>query len=301
MNELTVDAIISYVNPSDKLWASDYSKATGNYNVTGPRFRSWGTLKYLFRAIAENMPFVNNVVLIVARESQVPDWVNKENVRVVYHKDFIPKEFLPTFNSCTIESFFWNIPNLSEKIIYFNDDMFATNPLTIEDFFTKDAPHLYFGNPEGYSKKNIFRCQCRTGMDMICNVLSIPTFEPNVIIKPPHVASPITRESLIKVHELCEKHIKNSVSMLRKPSNVNQYIYSYYQYFTNNYVCASPAFAYFEIKESTIAKIEDAILSKDYQLVCINDSGKLRDYKQLSYQLQECFESKFPNQCKYEF
>jgi hypothetical protein len=67
--------------------------------VLEKRFRDWGTLRYLFRGIAENMPFVRKVHLVVSHESQVPEWVNREEVHIVLHKDIIPAEFLPTFNS----------------------------------------------------------------------------------------------------------------------------------------------------------------------------------------------------------
>lgn len=296
----SIDAVISYVNPSDRLWAKDYSTATGNFNVNGPRFRSWGTLKYLFRSISENMPFVDRIVLIVARESQVPIWVNRDTVKIIYHEDFIPKQFLPTFNSCTIESFLWNISDLSDKIIYFNDDMFAINSLTVDNFFTKDMPHLYFEGPVRYSKKNIFRCQCRTGMDMIANALNTPLIDSDNIIKPLHIALPITKDSLLKVSELCGDKINKSISMLRKSSNVNQYIYSYYQYFNNNYICSFPAYQYFEITEKTILEITDTILAENVQLICINDSDNLYNYTNLRDQIQKCFESKFPNKCRYE-
>ena len=42
-------------------------------------------------------------------------------------KQFIPNNFLPTFNSCTIEMFIGNIKGLSEYFIYGNDDMFFVN------------------------------------------------------------------------------------------------------------------------------------------------------------------------------
>ena len=110
-----VDLLITYVDGSDEEWRKNliqYAKNSPDITMdraTNPRrYRDLGTFKYIFRGIDKFMPFVDRVTLIVSSESQVPKWINRENVRVVLHRDFIPKELLPTFNSCTIESFLWN-------------------------------------------------------------------------------------------------------------------------------------------------------------------------------------------------
>ena len=80
------------------------------------------------------MPFVRNVHLVVSGKTQVPEWAS-DRLKVVTHRDIIPEEFLPTFNSTTIEMFLHRIPGLDERFIYFNDDMFPVSPCREEDFF----------------------------------------------------------------------------------------------------------------------------------------------------------------------
>ena len=181
-----VDVIITYVNNSDTSWVRDFVSATKSHNPSAVRFRSWGTLKYLFRGIAKNMPFVRNVILVVSKASQVPIWVNTENVRIVYHEDFIPEKYLPTFNSCTIESFFWRIPDLADRIIYFNDDIFPLNKMKVGDFFTNNTPHIKFIIHDSYNKKNIYRSQCRMGLDAISDALHLERYPENALICPEH-------------------------------------------------------------------------------------------------------------------
>ena len=72
MKQPDIDLIITYVNCADQNWVRDYIRTTKTHNPTAERFRSWGTLKYLLRGIEKYMPFVRNVVLIVARKSQIP-------------------------------------------------------------------------------------------------------------------------------------------------------------------------------------------------------------------------------------
>ena len=298
--EATIDLVIPYVNGSDRHWAADYAKATHTRIPSAVRFRPWGTLKYLFRGVDKYMPFIRNIVLILARPSQLPVWVNTNKVRVVYHDEFIPKQFLPTFNSCTIESFLWNIKDLSDRIIYINDDMFPVGPMTEDVFFTGDRPNIMFVEPKDYSPKMTFHAQCRSGMDLITTALNLPTFESGKVVRPYHITSSITRESLEKVAELCKDQIPKTVSTLRQGKNVNQYIYSYYQYFTGGYENKTVHYKYFEIGDKTIRAITDEILRGEYQMLCLNDSDKMKDYNRVKFLLTKSFEKKFPDKCKYE-
>jgi len=298
--EKSIDLLITYVNSSDTAWVRDYIRTTHTHVPTSVRFRPWGTLKYLFRGIEKYMPFIRNVVLVVARQSQTPVWINRDNVRVVYHDEFIPKEFLPTFNSCTIESFFWNIKGLSDRVIYFNDDMFPTSLMHEEDFFTGDKPHLKFTELGDYSKNSIYHCQCRSGLDLITKAMSLPTLPSGKMFRPYHISNAITRAGFDAIRNMCADAIRASVSAVRQPKNVNQYIYAYYQYYTNNYINEVVDYKYFEISDANMKSILEEILRGNYKLLCLNDSDKLKDYNKTRRQLSECFEKKFPKKCKYE-
>lgn len=295
-----VDAIITYVNNSDNAWFNSYIKTTHTHNPNACRFRSWGTLKYLLRGIETYMPFVQNVLLVVSEKSQVPFWVNTSNVRVVYHSEFIPKRFLPTFNSCTIESFFWNIPNLSDKVIYFNDDMFPTAPMTADDFFTENTPHIQFNTLQLSATSNLYRKQCRSGIDMMTKALNLPAWPKGQIIRPYHITTAFTSDGLNAIRELCGDLIPNTVSVTRNPNNVNQYIYAYWHYFTDNYIPETISYKYFELTDKTFSEIIDTIDTTTYQMLCLNDSGGVKDYARTRYLLQAAFEKKFPNKSKYE-
>ena len=297
----TIDAIITYVNISDQRWLRSYMAKTKTHNPTSTRFRSWGTLKYLMRGIEKYMPFIRNVILVVASNTQVPWWVNTETVRVVYHDEFIPKECLPTFNSCVIESFFWNIKGLSDRVIYFNDDMFPIGPMHEIDFFTDNIPHIRFKDPESYSPKNIFVSQSRSGMDMITDALKLPRYQSGKLVLPFHITQAITREGFNAIRELCSAELPKRATALRTTKNVNQYIYAYYQYFTENYVNLTVNYKYFEIKDRTFTTILQRLETEDAcQMICLNDSDQIKDYSRTQYLLTQAFEKRFPNKSKYE-
>ena len=129
-----MDVVITYVNGLDPVWQKSYEKYT-NTPILEKRFRDWGTLKYLFRGIEKNMPFIRKVHLVVSGESQVPEWVNRDEVNVVLHSDIIPAEYLPTFNCNPIEMHLHRIKDLDEEYLYFNDDMFPMRACKPTDFF----------------------------------------------------------------------------------------------------------------------------------------------------------------------
>ncbi len=297
--EPAIDAVIPYVDVDDLAWQEDFRDAVGASSMVPNRYRSWGTLQYLFRGIAEYMPYIKTVFLIVARDSQVPAWLNRENVRVVYHKDFIPEEFLPTFNSCTIESFLYRIKDLSEHFVYFNDDIFPINPSSPSDFFTGDRPHLRFRVHFNYDPHHTFRCQCRAGMDLITNMLGADPYPRGEIISLDHSIFPILKSSAQRVGEACTDAIRQSISSLRQPKNLNQYMYHYYQYFTEAYVEDFCPYVYMEVSDS-IDMLRQIVNIDKIKFVCLNDMSDLTNYEAIRDDLQSILGEKFPNSCKYE-
>ena len=106
--------------------------------------------------------------------------------------------------------------------------------------------------------------------------------------------------SLRKIKELCGDKIPNTTTKLRDPKNVNQYIYSYYQYYTEGYESKVVSYKYFELTDRTFNAIRQTILSRDYQWICINDSKNVNNYDRTRGMLIETFKKKFPNKCRYE-
>jgi UDP-N-acetylglucosamine-lysosomal-enzyme len=57
--------------------------------------------------------------------------------RVVRHEEiFANKSHLPTFSSSAIECHLHRIRGLSARFVYFNDDVFLSSPVTLDDFYS---------------------------------------------------------------------------------------------------------------------------------------------------------------------
>ena len=136
-----IDFVILWVDGNDESWLKEKNKylgLKGDSNIN--RFRDCENLQYLFRGIEKYAPWVNKVYFVTW--GHLPKWlnVNNEKLEIVKHEDFIPKEYLPTFNSNVIEMNLFRITNLSSKFVIFNDDLFILKKLKETDFFENNMP-----------------------------------------------------------------------------------------------------------------------------------------------------------------
>lgn len=136
-----IDIVILWVDGNDENWISEknkYSEIKGDSNIN--RYRDCKNLQYLFRGIEKYAPWVNKVFFVTW--GHIPSWLNTANkkLRIVKHKEFIPSEYLPTFNSNVIELNLHRIKELSEKFILLNDDFFLLKETKPTDFFIDEKP-----------------------------------------------------------------------------------------------------------------------------------------------------------------
>ena len=79
---------------------------------------------------------------------ECPKWLDLGHgfVRLVRHEDIFPGPAkLPTFNSFAIEACLHRIEGVSDRFIYFNDDVFLTKEVAVEHFIEADgSPKLVF-------------------------------------------------------------------------------------------------------------------------------------------------------------
>ena len=120
------------------------------------RFKDNKEIMYSLRSVEKYFPNYNNIYIIV-KDGQFPKYLKKDHpkIKIVNHSDIIPKEYLPTFNSCAIECFIHHIPNLTEYYLYLNDDfMFLKNLKKSYFIKNKELPYILYSNID-YDKKYI--------------------------------------------------------------------------------------------------------------------------------------------------
>ena len=142
-----IDFLVEWVDGNDPVWQKTRNEYLGikvsEDNAGVHRYRDWDLMRYWFRGVEKYAPWVNKVYFVTC--GQRLDWLNEkcEKLVLIDHKDYMPKESLPTFNSSAIEVGLHKIPGLSEQFVLFNDDCFPTAPMTPEDFFVDGLPCDY--------------------------------------------------------------------------------------------------------------------------------------------------------------
>lgn len=291
-----MDAVITYVNGNDPLWMADYAANVGGDMLT-KRFRDWGTLKYLLRGIEKHLPFIDNIFLVVARESQVPVWVDRHAVNVIMHKDFVPPEYLPTFNCNTLEVFLHRIPGLSERYIYFNDDMFPFRDMHEEDFFVDGKAVVWF--KRHFLALNMYKKICRES-DRLARRLS-GAGKSVFFLRPQHTPSAMLRSTCEEAFEHGEDKIKAAISSVRTGRNHNQYLFTDYLFYRGETVRKRVSNRHFSLAVSTVGKIRAFIDAPYEDMACINDV-EMNDerFNALRVAMLESFEKAFPRKSRFE-
>lgn len=153
-NNLTVDAVYTWVNHNDPKWAAIYAKYSGTVASSTDadalsRFHSNDELRYSLRSVAQNAPWINRIFILT--NCARPNWLAADDPQLVWvdHTEVIPADCLPTFNSHVIESCIHRIPKLSEHFLYLNDDVFLAKPLKKSFFFDEAGTSHSFLEPYG--------------------------------------------------------------------------------------------------------------------------------------------------------
>lgn len=291
-----MDVVITYVDGNDPVWQKDYIEFT-DVPVLQKRFRDWGTLKYLLRGIEVNMAFIRNVYLVVSHQSQVPQWVDRSNLKIVLHSDIIPEKYLPTFNSTTIEMFLHKIDGLDEEYVYFNDDIFPVMPCKSEDFFREGKAVLGFR--KHILAAGMYKKQCRNSDKMARKALGMG--QSLFFVRPQHICTPMFRSECEYAFAEVSDLIYDTLSVVRKDDNLNQYFFLDYMYYKKKMIKSRISARHFSVAVATSGQISSFIANPDTTFCCINDVS-LSDEKfdMMRNAIVGAFEDRFKYKSRFE-
>ena len=165
MTNFPIDAVITWVDGSDERHKAKRMKY-GNETIFNAediagssRFASLGEIFYCVASLNRFAPWLNKIYLVTDEQDPKIDKLIEKYfpekhipIEIVDHKTIFRgyEEYLPTFNSISIESMTWRIPGLSEHYIEFNDDFILAAPVTPEDFYTSDGKVVCYGKKSNY-------------------------------------------------------------------------------------------------------------------------------------------------------
>lgn len=306
-----IDIVVPFYNNADKEWRKvliDYMKKENSNDrqvVGDERYRDLDCFKYWFRCIEKNCKWVNKIFLIVASETQIPDWLDTSNpkLRIVLHNEYIPKELLPTFNTFTIEDYVCKIKDLSNNFVYCNDDYYFLNPVSKNLFFVDDypvyrdigEPLVKFGAYWLESSDGTFYDILNNGMDLQLEICG-------------DKAKWYALDHLPNAHkkdfenEIIDKYYNKFIDANKTSGFRDKYKYSNHV-FTCLYRDMKQCYKFDNYYNSCYVTIKDDTNFddfKDYDMVCFNDTEQLKDFDNVKEKLIKFFEKKFPKKSKYE-
>ena len=332
---MDIDIVVLWVDGSDPAWLEEKSKyappAAKDSNSVG-RYRDWGLLPYIFRAIEQFMPWVRKVHLVTW--GHVPAFLNLNapKLNVVKHTDFIPKEYLPTFSSHAIEMNIHRIPDLSEHFIYFNDDTFLLRPMAETDFFRnslpctcgREVPWIFQGevgtwahaaaNDLGVINKHFpkkeairhhgakFYSKCY-GWKNNLRTFMLNTLFPDYFMGFQNLHAPAAylkktfQEVWAAEPELLDRTCRNR---FRSAGDVNQWICLWWQVASGNF---EPGIVDNVVSSVTAENLDElcaTIQGRTHDFICINDPESDVDFETLSARLKAAFETILPEKSSFE-
>lgn len=328
---MKIDFVIMWVDGNDLKWRKEKNKYLAKDDEVNNevRFRDWELLKYWFRSVEKYTPWVNKVYFVTW--GHIPYWLNIENDKIVIvnHEDFIPKKYLPTFNSHTIELNLHRIKELSEHFVLFNDDTFITNYMSEEDFFKHGVPcesaiinpiisvgndhfpnvstnnlqiiNNHFSKKETIKKAFFKWYTIKYGKELIRTISLTPwdrfpgfynSHLPNSFLK--NTFNEVWNEEFEILNATCNCKLRDNYT------NVNQWVIKYWQLAKNQFMPRSPKIGkYYEISDNN-EEIKKSILNKTYKMVCLNDSVKINNFSKVKNELIDTFEKTLSIKSQFE-
>lgn len=323
-----MDFVILWVDNTDPKWIEEFHKY--QYKETGItdkcRFRDWDNLKFWFRGVEQYAKWVNKIFFIT--NGQVPSWLNTKHpqIRLVKHDEYIPKNYLPTFSSNTIEMFLHNIPDLGEEFVLFNDDFFIIDKINPERFFKNNLPcdmsafdvypgyglstnnmcnleiiNKYFNKNECIRKHPFKWFNYHNGINQFRTFLLVwwPYF---VGFLDPHLPQPFLKDVFKEIWDKEGVTIGNSlIPKFRQKTNITQYLVRYWQLASGKFCNINPLndSICFHLNSKNVMKASEYIQNQKKRIIVLNDN-EYTDFDYCKPIINNAFQALLPNKSTFE-
>ena len=113
--------------------------------------------KFMLRGIAKNLPWINQIFLILPNLECIPAGLNLSEFKILFYEDIVPQDMLDKVSKHNIELFVPNIMELSENYLIMRDTTFILEPLQADQFFDFTNNKLKISTTPCLTKENFPR------------------------------------------------------------------------------------------------------------------------------------------------
>ncbi len=249
--------------------------------------------------------------------------VEHPKLRWITHKEFMPEEYLPTYNSAAIELNLHRIEGLSENYLYFNDDVYLIRDSQPSDFYKNGQPKLfavydalvpwsaytntYYKNVEliycHFPNKKALKSSpwkffnYRYGHLVLKNLLLLPWGPTGYVNN--HLATPMKKSTLANLWQIEGETLdRTSRNKIRNYEvDVNQYICQYWHIESNQFYPISKNFGE-TINLHQIDRLESIFKDKHKKLLCVNDEVDFKEENIIRF--KEILQERYPEKSAFE-
>lgn len=332
-----VDIIIPWVDGSDLDWLKQKEETSKKYNFdlkanSNVRYESWNNLQYIFRAIENYMPWVNHVFLVTC--GHLPNFINIDypKLKIIKHSDYIPEEYLPTFNSNVIELNYFRIPELSDNFILFNDDCFPLKPIPKEYYFRNNIPcdeavespivpvdvgdisqhanhckannilfiNRHF-NKRDVQKKNWDKWYYEGYGELLERNRRLNYWNNFIGFHDYHMPVPLKKSTLQYLWSIEETQLdKVSHNQFRASTDLSQSIVRYWNLCTGNFVPRKSIGIPYIVTMDNYKEVAEAIRARKSQMICLSENCTSEEFIIIRDEINSALQSILPNKCAFE-
>ena len=332
---MEIDAVVMWVDGNDQEWIKEkekYSEKKADDSNSSNRFRDWGLMKYWFRCIESYMPWIRMIHFVTW--GHTPDFLRLDHpkLNIVNHQEIMPESALPSFNASAIEMNIHKIPGLAKHFVFFNDDMFVTHPLSVKYFFKNNKPCQYYAEiPVSFSgpplkfqmllvqdlrvlnnhfnkresfkkfKKKYLSPKYALHDNLRSEILHRLVPDSFLGFRNFHVPVPFLKSTFVDIWKKEPLLLMETTShRFRDDADVNQWLALWWQLASGNFTPQKVNCRNFSTTESNVDEVCKAIMNREYEMICINDTGLENDYEVLAAKIAKAFESVVPQKSSFE-
>ena len=327
MQSFDIDLVYLWVDGSDPKWlekkrlyTSDLSHTTEDAAISDNadntdnteannkgRYVNNDELRYSLRSVEKYVPWVRKIFIIT--DNQHPEWLKLDHpaIQIVDHKEILPPETLPCFNSSVIEYFLYKIPGLADHFLFANDDMFFHKKLSPDYFFDNEGvPYIrlkrkFFGKWH-YPIKRLIRKKLGQYITMVVEGAALVEEKYGVFYSgiPHHNVDTYVKEDYRDaVEHVFAAEVQRSLqSHIRKYGDIHRSAFSYYALAAGKghlkYVGRSES-----IRINVYKPNFEKYLNRYHpNLFCLNDSQRVKEADRL--RIKPFLEELYPEKSSFE-
>lgn len=310
-----IDVVFTWVDGDDPAWLERKQRALSAHGspedlnpeaASRSRYSSRDELRYALRSLEQCADFVRRVYIVT--DSQRPCWLVDDHprMRLVDHKEIIPSDVLPVFNSHAIEAHLHLIPGLSEHYLYLNDDFFFMRRMRADRFFHANGVAKFFlsraqiplGEVTELTKPvNAAAMNGRSLLQREFDLLATRKFK--------HAPYPQLRSVHAEMRDRFPTEVERTASSrFRSPTDVAlaSSLHHYVAYALGRAVPGSISSRYVDLGSDNLeSRLYDLRRVRDVDVLCLNDSDSSELDPQAQTELTTRFlEERFPVKSTFE-